>query len=439
MPVIRRRRSVAIGAEAVPASAWERVLNEIRESEVVELAVHLASIDSPTGEEGPVSDAIYRWLADNGFLPRRVGLFPDRCNVCAVVKGVGGGPSLLFNSHMDTTIAGEETLVTPRAADPIFHSAWRDGDLVYGNGVCNNKGPMATWMIACRALREAGVKLRGDLVMTTVVGEIGVEPVDEFQPPRYVAKEAGARYVVTRGYVANYGVVAEGTDFTLGWVEAGKAFFKVSVLGIEPPLYTPYIKRPLRAAESPSAIVRAARVIEALEAWAYEYETRNVYECAGGTVIPKVNIGAIRSGVPYKITKTTTVCELYLDVRITPVQDVLDVQRSLTAALEGTGIPAEVELYTFRRGYEAQNVDRLAECVRAGHARVFGTRPGRPVPPVTSMWRDCNVFNEVGIPTVIYGPAPSVGGGNLALRVEDLVKGAQAYAAIAMETCGVAR
>src|SRR5439155_8914034 len=220
------------------------------------------------------------------------------------LEGRGGGPSLLFNGHLDTTIAREEMLTTPLAGAPEYHQAWRDGNLLIGNGIVNNKGVMATWLIACKALKEAGTPLAGDVVLTAVVGEIGVEPVDEFQPPQYVAKEAGARYLVNRGVAADYGLVAEGTSFGLAWVEAGKAFFKVSVDGDEPPLYTPYIPRPTTTAGSPNAIVRSTSVIEAIEEWALRYEREHVYRCEGGTVVPKVSVNAVRSGVPYKITKT---------------------------------------------------------------------------------------------------------------------------------------
>ena len=47
-----------------------------------------------------------------------------------------------------------------------------------------------------------GITLMGDLLLMAVVGEIGVEPVDEFQPPEYIAKEAGTRYAITHGGAA---------------------------------------------------------------------------------------------------------------------------------------------------------------------------------------------------------------------------------------------
>jgi acetylornithine deacetylase/succinyl-diaminopimelate desuccinylase-like protein len=419
-------------------NALEQALGKIREEEIVELALALGNLDSPTGSEGAASDHVFEWLEQAGFEPRRVALLPDRANVVARVRGSGDGTSLLFNSHLDTTIAREEVLTTPHAGAREYHEAWREGNRLIGNGIVNNKGVMSTWMVACKALRDAGVQLEGDLMMTMVVGEIGVEPVDEFQSPEYLAKEAGARFLVNRGVTADYAVVAEGTSFGLCWVEAGKAFFKVSVLGDEPPLYTPYLPRPTSIAESPNAIVRASAVIAAIEKWAERYEREHTYRCEGGTVIPKVSVNAIRGGVPYKITKTPSICQLYVDARITPEQDVRGVERELRSVLEETGIPTIVEPIAFRRGYEAHDVEPLVDHVEAAHDRVFGGRPGRPIDAITSMWRDSNVFIEAGIPTVVYGPGASVGGGNFAMEIEDLVKAARVYTALAIEVCGVA-
>lgn len=412
----------------------------IKEDEIVDLALALGNLDSPTGSEGAASDYVFEWLQQSGFQPRRVALLPERANVVARVRGTGEGQSLLFNSHLDTTIAREEVLTTPRADAREYHEAWREGNRLIGNGIVNNKGVMSTWMVACKALGDAGVQLQGELVMTMVVGEIGVEPVDEFQSPEYLAKEAGARFLVNRGVTADYGVVAEGTSFGLCWVEAGKAFFKVSVLGDEPPLYTPYLPRPTSIAGSPNAIVRATAVIAAIEQWAERYEREHTYRCEGGTVVPKVSVNAIRSGVPYKITKTPSICELYVDTRITPEQDVRGVERELRAVLDETGIPTIVEPFAFRRGYEApaQDVQPLVDHVEAAHDRIFGGRPGRPIEAITSMWRDSNVFIEAGIPTVVYGPGASVGGGNFAMEIDDLVRAAHVYAALAIEVCGVA-
>lgn len=419
----------------MPDALAQRVLDRIDADELVKVALDLGNIDSPTGREGEVGQYVYDWLLRRGFALRKLGLFTDRFNVAATLPGQGRGRSLIFNSHMDTTIAKEEVWTTRRAADPVFHSAWRDGDLLIGNGICNDKGPMAAWLIAANAIRESGTTLKGDLTLTAVVGEIGLEPVDEFQPPEYVAKEAGTRYAVTHGAVGDYALVAEGTDFSLIWVEAGKAFFKITVFGEDLPIYTPYIVRPTPMEKSPSAIVRMARLIERLEAWAYDYERRHRYECPGGVVVPKVNIGAIRGGVPYKITKTVQQCAVYVDVRITPVQDPLDVREELRGLLADAGLGGEVELYVYRRGYEGRHVEPLADAIGRSHGRVFGEMPKVGAASFSSMWRDINVFNEMGIPAITYGPGVSVGGGNFAMRIADLVTATRLYALIALDLC----
>ena len=200
----------------------QAVLDRIDVDELVKVALDLGNIDSPTGSEGPVGEYVHDWLGRQGFAPKKVALFPNRPNVLATLPGSQHGRSLVFNSHMDTTIHKDEIWTTRRAADPVFHSAWREGDVLVGNGICNDKGPMATWLLAAKAIKDSGVTLKGDLVLMAVVGEIGLEPVDEFQPPAYVAKEAGTRYAITHGGVGDFALVAEGTDFGLVGVEAGK-------------------------------------------------------------------------------------------------------------------------------------------------------------------------------------------------------------------------
>jgi len=415
----------------------QRVLDHIDVDELVKVALDLGNIDSPTGSEGPVGDYVHDWLSGQGIKAQKVALIPDRPNVIGTLPGRGRGKSLVFNSHMDTTIHKDEWWTTRRAADPVFHSAWREGDTLIGNGVCNDKGPMATWLLAAKAIKDSGVTLAGDLVLMAVVGEIGLEPVDEFQSPAYLAKEAGTRFAITHGGVGDYALVAEGTDFGLVGVEAGKAFFKITVFGHDLPIYTPYIGRPTPIEKNPSAIVRIAPLIQRVEEWAYEYERRNRYECPGGVIVPRVNIGAIRGGVPYKITKTVQQCAIYVDVRVTPVQNPLDVKEELRALVAGLGLDGEVELFVYRPAYEADpvKVQPLAGAITRAHQALLGGAPPQASPPFSSMWRDINCFNEMRIPAITYGPGVSVGGGNFGMPISTLVTGAQLYALTALDLC----
>lgn len=413
------------------------VIDRIDADELIKVTLDLANLDSPTGSEGPVADYVHDWLQKQGIESRKIGLYPDRPNVIGRIPGVGGGKSLCFNSHMDTTIHKDEWWTTRHAADPIFHAGWREDDVLVGNGVCNCKGPMATWLLAAKAIKESGVKLKGDLVLMAVVGEIGLEPVDEFQPPEYLAKEAGTRYAITHGGVADYALVSEGTDFGIVGVEAGKAFFKITVFGSNLTIYTPYVQRPTEIERNPSAIARMSKMIQAVEEWAVEYEKRNRYECAGGIVVPKVNIGAIRGGVPWKITKTVQQCAIYVDVRITPVQDPLDIREELRALMQHAGLDGEIELYVYRPGFEAdeKKAAPLRQAITRAHRAVLGDDP-KPAPiPTSSMWRDINCFNEMRIPSLTYGPGVSVGGGLFRMPIRNLVDGSKLYVTTALDLC----
>ena len=108
----------------------KEVLDKIDVDELIKVTLDLANIDSPTGSEGPVADYVYDWLVREGFDARKLGLYPDRPNVLATLAGTGNGRSLCFNSHMDTTVHKDEWWATRHAADPIFNTGWREGDVL---------------------------------------------------------------------------------------------------------------------------------------------------------------------------------------------------------------------------------------------------------------------------------------------------------------------
>ena len=375
-----------IGSSGVPHPAAADVLAAIAEQDVIDLALALGSIDSAagTGGEAAAASFVYDWMSREGFSPRIVALVPERPNVVGRLQGTGTGYSLLFNSHLDTSLASNELWTSANAADPIYHSAWREGAHLYGNGVCNDKGQMACWLIACKAIKQAAPRLAGDLVLTAVSGEIEIVAVDEFTAPQYISRELGTRYVIGKGAVADFALVAEATGFNLAYVEAGVALIKITAFGAEP-VYSPFVVK--RGGESENAIVRLTALIDRIEEWAPQYEQRHRFECGGGTVVPRVNVGAIRGGTPYKMTRTAQQAALYLDVRLAPNQMPTDVLRELRSVLDGCGFDTSVELFSYRRGYEAQGIEPLSAAIAGAHRQIFDSDLGRPEPVITSMWR----------------------------------------------------
>jgi acetylornithine deacetylase/succinyl-diaminopimelate desuccinylase-like protein len=417
----------------------EDVIARIDAQELIDLALALGNIDSPTGSEGAAGQFVYEWLEANGFEPKKYALVEERFNVAAWIDGSGGGYNLIFNSHLDTTLRPDAVWSARDPKDPLYHSAWLDGDDICGDGVVNDKGPMAAFLIAAKAIKESGYPLKGDLIVSAVAGEISREPVEEFQGWPYLSKDLGVRFMVTHGAVADFAVVAEGTGFGIVWIEPGKAHFKVTVYSDQPRYYSPYLPRPTGIADAPNAIVRASAAIQAFEEWAYDYQQRNTVESESGTVIPKASINAIRSGYPYNLTSTPQLCSFYADTRIVPGANPLDIRQELRDLLKKVEIPGKVELFLYRPGFEAQGIERLVETIERCHAQVFPEPPQTVSPAVSSMWRDANAFNELGIPALSYGPRSASHASRKSFKVQDLQNAAIVYARIAMDLCNQER
>lgn len=404
----------------------------IREDDLVALALELCNIDTPHGQEGKAGEFVYQWLTNNAIPARKLEMLAGRFNVLGVIPGTGEGYSLIFNSHLDTSKDPNDRWSLRDAQARINRSAWREGDMLFGDGIVNDKGPMAAFLIAAKAIKQSGLQLKGDLLLSAVPGEIGTEPVDEFVAPEYLSKEVGTRYLIQHGGVADFALVAEGTDFGMAWVEAGKAFFKVTVFG-DPQIYAPFLKALPASTTHPNAIVRAAAIVPALQEWAAGYEQRFTYHGKGGTIVPKMCIGAVRGGNPWHITRTSELCALYLDVRTIPGQDPLEIKRELVDLLREQGVPGEVELFLYRRAYEAEDPGPLVESIRRAHRQVFGRDVAMAAPVYSSMWRDVSIFNEMGIPSITYGPPRAFEA--CSMRIADLLSAARAYAAVAVDLC----
>ena len=112
------------------------VVASINPQEVVDLALALGNIESGTGLEGEAGQYVYDWLGANGFKPKKYALIENRFNVAAWIRGSGGGYSLVFNSHLDTSMRRDsiklsdrlfaiDAASTPEVASNLARSCWR--------------------------------------------------------------------------------------------------------------------------------------------------------------------------------------------------------------------------------------------------------------------------------------------------------------------------
>src|SRR4030095_14218426 len=143
---------------------------------------------------------------------------PGRVSVVGRLRGTGGGRSLLLYGHIDTV--GVAAMPEP------FSATIRDGKL-YGRGAYDMKGGVTACLATVKALRDAGVALRGDVVVACVADEevasIGMaEVLKHVRTDAAVVTEATELRVCLahRGFswieVETSGLAAHGSRFDLG-------------------------------------------------------------------------------------------------------------------------------------------------------------------------------------------------------------------------------
>lgn len=412
------------------------IVKGIDKQELVQLALEVCNIDSAGPSEKPVADYVTAWFRKEGFRVRQVGLLAERPNVLARLPGTGGGYSLIFNSHMDTSVRSTDVWQRSDPGADIHHKAWIEGEELIGEGIVNDKGPMSAFMIAAKAVKSSGLGLKGDLLLSAVVGETSWEPSDGPPGDLVETKDLGARFLALHGGVADYALIAEGTGFSIVTVEAGMAWYKVLWRSELPGYYTPYLPDRTTPGESPNMIVRAAHGVKAIEDWAVSYQKRYTVQSACGPIVPKAQVGAIKGGESVSLSSTPQMCAVYVGAFIVPGQDPLVLKDEIEAAVRSAGVPAtEVECYYYHPGHEAKHAERIVAAVRKAHDATFDTPPPAPDPATNSMWRDINSFNEVGIPAITYGPRSTRHSFRRSLTIDSLYRAACVYARVIVDIC----
>ena len=337
--------------------------------------------------------------------------YTDRANVYGRFAG-GGGRSIMFNGHMDTMPAAVELWHT----DP-WTPVVRDGKL-YALGAADMKSGIMASIMAVRLLRDAGVELPGDVLISSVADEEG--------------GGNGSIAAAIQGERADAVVVCEGTNYELIAAHMGFVFFRVEVEG--------------RAVHSGikwqgvSAIEKAMKLIAALDELEHGWLLRYKHPLLPA---PNLNVGTIHGGTAGSTTAGTCAFELcihYLPGQMSYEQVVGEVEAALDRACRGDAWLDEhrpkTSIYQSGNAFEMDLDHPFTQAFRASWAASHGREVpvvGSPAGCDSRTWR-----NIAGCPTLQYGPGELSQCHSVDEHIElDMYYDAiLTYAALILEWCG---
>jgi acetylornithine deacetylase len=411
----------------VNSNLAKKILAEINEEEIVAMCCDVINIPSPTGDELQMALYMQGVLQQLGLTVSWQEVEEGRANVVGRWIGSGGGKNLMFNGHMDTSNTGREEFLTGVGYKP--RAVVKNG-FVYGLGIYNMKGALVCYTHAVKALQRAGVKLRGDVIVAAVAGEIEKTQWGEFKGKEYRGYGVGTHYLVNHGVLPDMCILGEPTDMHVVLEHFGSLWVRISCTGIY--IHTAFCE----GREEMNSIRRMYELMDEILKWIEVWEKKASY---GGRKA-MVNLGGIRGGHAWRASRTPEKTDLFLDIRVPPSipmsnarRDIQQVFFDLEKRYPDWGL--EFETYVSVPGARIREDHEMIKAIDANHERIMGKLPEREV---VAWCSDASVLSRYGIETVNYGPSsgPRDAEGEK-VKIRTLVDITKIYALTAGELCGV--
>lgn len=341
---------------------------------------------NPPGNEGPVAALMTTKLGTLGFETTIVEAAPGRPSVVARLAGAGGGPTLLFNGHMDVQPPGHQWTRDPFAAVV-------EGRRLYGQGAMDMKAGLAAIVFAVDSLQRAGRRLAGDVVVTAVADEV-------------CGGHLGTGHLVAEGLVrADMAVVCEPTGDTVRVAHRGALWLEIEV---------------------PSLQDRTHPLLPA----------------------PTINIGALEGGT--KVNLVADRALIQIDRRLVPGEDadaaeaeIADLCAALRAA-DAEDWSVEVRRVMHVTPGEIDPEAPIVRACQAAHRTVTGEDAEIGS---TAGFEDAHFLLDAGIPTAMYGPYrrtkpnedphfTNSGMADESVDLDDVARAARIYAQLMIDLLG---
>lgn len=405
----------------------ERIVAEVKQEEIVAMSCDVINIPSPTGEELQMAEYMQRALQQLGLNVTWQEVEEGRANVVGRWTGSGGGKNLMFNGHMDTSNTGREDFLTGIGYKP--NAVVKNG-MIYGLGIYNMKGALVCYTNAVKALQRSGVRLKGDVIIAAVAGEIEKTQWGEFKGKEYRGYGFGTHYLVNHGILPDMCILGEPTDMHVVLEHFGSMWVRISCTGIY--VHTAFCE----GREEMNSIRRMYELMERIMKWIDQWGKKAAYGGKKGLV----NLGGIRGGHAWRASRTPEKTDLFLDVRVPPTIPMNEARRDIQQVFlelerEHPDWGLEFETYVSVPGARISEEHELIQTIDRNHARIMGKPPEREV---VTWCSDASVLSRYGVETVNYGPSsgPRDKEGEK-VSIQTLVDITKIYALTAAELCGV--
>jgi acetylornithine deacetylase/succinyl-diaminopimelate desuccinylase-like protein len=343
--------------------------------------------------EAQIAAFLYQWFAEHGVEGHWLEDVTGRPSVVGVVRGIGGGRSLMVNGHVDTVtvkgyVGGGEVGEDDKGGEEGGEEEALGGKLevrdgkkvVTGRGALDMKSGIAAGMallLHAKKLREEGRGLKGDVILAAVADEEHLS--------------MGTEELLRNGWRADAAVVTEPTGLGLGTAHKGFVWIEVKTLG--------------RAAHGSmpglgvDAIEMMGRVLGRVAEWRKRLPVDEILGRASA------HCGTIKGGE--ENSSYPAECTVVVEVRTVPGQGTETVVGEIRGLLEGLAKDDEEFRYEApkvlfeRRPYRIENGHEL---VKMTQEIARGVLKAEVRPQGVFGWCDASLLGEAGIPSIVLGP-----------------------------------
>lgn len=432
----------------------ERVLAQVRDGrdellQAITDAVRMPSVnprypgqvyEDVVGGEGEVSRLVAEVYRELGAEVDLFSVEPGRENAVGVIRGSGGGRSLIYNGHVDVVPPGRPENWSD--GDPF--SGRNDGERIWGRGATDMKAGVLAQAFAARALQRAGVVLAGDLILEAVAGE------------ECMNNDIGVSATIDRGYSADAAVVSEPTagnrPLAVMPASPGQLWFTLRVEGRV--THAANRGRTLYPGSDPtppgvSAIDKGFILYEGLrrleQEWSFS-KRHPLYRPGQFTIMPGILAGGT-TGVQFPLFVPEFMHTEYL-VWYPPDDDPDAVMREIEehvhhVAATDSWLRAHPPQIDWRLHWPANSpsADAITAAMTAAHEQAARGTPLAGAAEISGFPAvdDATWLTRAGISAISYGP------GDLAVahaddefvRIDEVMCATGAFALLAMRWCGV--